>query len=47
MPTSKTLTINPAIPPDVPIILELIPAGIAEYERLSHEVVATSKNVAS
>ena len=34
------LTIRPAVEADVPVILRLI-RGIAEYERLSHEVEAT------
>jgi GNAT superfamily N-acetyltransferase len=34
------IDIAPARPEDVPIILELI-RGLGEYERLSHEVVAT------
>lgn len=34
--------IRPATEADVPIILELI-RGLAEYERLSHEVVATEE----
>jgi len=34
------LRILPARPEDVPIILDLI-RGLGEYERLSHEIVAT------
>jgi GNAT superfamily N-acetyltransferase len=34
------LTIRPAVEADVPLILEFI-RGLAEYERLAHEVVAT------
>jgi GNAT superfamily N-acetyltransferase len=37
---SKNLLIRPATSEDVPLILDLI-RGIAEYEKLSHEVVAT------
>jgi GNAT superfamily N-acetyltransferase len=36
----KNLLIRPATSEDVPLILDLI-RGIAEYEKLSHEVVAT------
>ncbi|HWE97067.1 MAG TPA: GNAT family N-acetyltransferase [Tepidisphaeraceae bacterium] len=36
----NNLLIRPATTADVPLILELI-RGIAEYEKLSHEVVAT------
>ncbi|HZK82799.1 MAG TPA: GNAT family N-acetyltransferase [Humisphaera sp.] len=36
----ENLSILPATSTDVPLILELI-RGIAEYEKLSHEVVAT------
>lgn len=35
-----SLTIRPATAADVPLILEFI-RGLAEYERLAHEVVAT------
>jgi GNAT superfamily N-acetyltransferase len=36
----NNLRIQPARPDDVPVILELI-RGLGEYERLSHEIVAT------
>jgi GNAT superfamily N-acetyltransferase len=36
--------IEPAAEKDVPVILRLI-EGLAEYERLSHEVVATEKSL--
>ncbi len=36
------LTIRPAVEADVPLILEFI-RGLAEYERLAHEVVATEE----
>jgi GNAT superfamily N-acetyltransferase len=38
------LSILPAIEPDVPIILRFI-RQLAEYERLSHEVVATESSL--
>lgn len=38
----EALTIRPAIPADVPVILSLI-RELAEYESLSHEVVATEE----
>ena len=37
-----TLHIRPAAEPDVPLILSFI-RGLAEYERLAHEVVATEE----
>ncbi len=37
---SADITIAPATEHDVPLILELI-KELADYERLSHEVVAT------
>ncbi|HUG27091.1 MAG TPA: GNAT family N-acetyltransferase [Gemmatimonadales bacterium] len=37
-----SLTIRPAVAADVPLILEFI-RGLAEYERLAHEVVATEE----
>lgn len=37
-----SLSIRPAIEADVPLILEFI-RGLAEYERLAHEVVATEE----
>lgn len=40
MPPFEHPTIVPAVEGDVPAILDLI-RGIAEYEKLSHEVVAT------
>ena len=42
MTSDSSLTISTAADRDVPIILELI-RGIAEYEKLSHEVVATEE----
>ena len=41
---SENLSILPATPADVPLILDLI-RGIAEYEKLSHEVVATEASL--
>lgn len=38
--TVNMLHIRPATPQDVPLILDLI-RGLAEYEKLAHEVVAT------
>ncbi len=38
----KNLTIRPATVDDAPVILSLI-KGLAEYEKLSHEVVATEE----
>ena len=38
--SDTSFSILPATPADVPMILELI-RGLAEYEKLSHEVVAT------
>lgn len=38
------ITIRPARPDDVPVILELIEA-LAEYERLRHECVATAERL--
>jgi GNAT superfamily N-acetyltransferase len=40
MPANDALRIAPATSADVPLILDLI-RGLAEYEKLSHEVVAT------
>lgn len=40
----KNLSIRPASEADVPVILSLI-RGIAEYEKLSHEVTATESEV--
>lgn len=40
MSTPSSLTIRPAAPADVPLILRLIRA-LAEYERLAHACVAT------
>src|SRR5258708_3312220 len=40
MPPNELLTISQAVEADLPLILDLI-RGIAEYEQLSHEVVAT------
>jgi GNAT superfamily N-acetyltransferase len=39
-----TLSIAPATPDDVPLILALI-RGLAEYERLAHECVATEEGL--
>lgn len=39
-----SLTIRPASAADVPLILELI-RGLAEYEKLSHEVTATEEKL--
>ena len=36
--------IEPASEPDVPLILQLI-KGLAEYEKLAHEVVATEDSL--
>ena len=36
--------IRPAVPADVPVIHELI-HGLAEYERLAHEAVATEADI--
>ena len=38
----KNFTIRPATVGDAPVILALI-KGLAEYEKLSHEVVATEE----
>jgi GNAT superfamily N-acetyltransferase len=37
---ARGVAIRPAIPDDVPLVLELI-RGLAEYERLTHELSAT------
>jgi GNAT superfamily N-acetyltransferase len=37
-------TIRPATPPDIPAILRLI-RGLADYERLSHDVTATESDL--
>ena len=42
---NNELTISAAIAGDVPLILEFI-KGLAEYEKLSHEVVANEDNLA-
>jgi GNAT superfamily N-acetyltransferase len=39
-----SIAIVPASPDDVPVILEMI-RGLAEYERLSHEAVATEESI--
>jgi len=44
MSASPELTIRPATPADVPLILSLV-REIAEYEKLLHEVVATEADV--
>jgi GNAT superfamily N-acetyltransferase len=41
----KTIAVRPAIAADVPLILTLI-RDLADYERLSHEVVATEERIA-
>lgn len=38
----SNLVLRPAIPPDVPVIFELIQA-LAEYEKLSHAVTGSAK----
>lgn len=38
------LSIRPAIASDVPVILSLI-QGLADYEKLSHEVIATEESL--
>lgn len=43
MPTDP-IRLRPAVPADIPLILELI-AGLAEYERLAHEAVATAADM--
>ena len=43
-PGTARITITPATEPDVPLILALI-KELAEYERLSHEVVATEADL--
>jgi GNAT superfamily N-acetyltransferase len=44
MKPSTEFRIAPATEKDVPVILRLI-EGLAEYEKLSHEVVATEENL--
>jgi GNAT superfamily N-acetyltransferase len=44
MKVSTNFRIEPATEKDVPVILRLI-KGLAEYERLSHEVVATEESL--
>ena len=39
-PAAAAIVVREATPADIPLILELI-AGLAEYERLVHEAVAT------
>jgi GNAT superfamily N-acetyltransferase len=41
-----SVAIRPASPHDVPLVLELI-RGLAAYEKLAHEVVATEADLAS
>jgi GNAT superfamily N-acetyltransferase len=41
---SEPLRISPATPGDVPLILSFI-RKLAEYEKLSHELIATEENV--
>ena len=40
----QSIRIVPATESQVPLILELI-SGLAEYEKLSHEVVATEESL--
>jgi GNAT superfamily N-acetyltransferase len=40
------MTIRPAAPADIPLILSLI-RGLAEYEKLAHEVEATESRLSS
>jgi GNAT superfamily N-acetyltransferase len=42
--SESDITIRPATAADVPVILELI-RGLAEYERLAHEAVATEDDL--
>jgi GNAT superfamily N-acetyltransferase len=44
MPTPAALTLRAATAADVPVVLELI-RGLAEYERLLHECVATEEQL--
>jgi GNAT superfamily N-acetyltransferase len=44
MTPDSNLTIEPASPADVPVILEFI-RKLAEYERLSHEIKATEADL--
>ncbi|WP_028919920.1 GNAT family N-acetyltransferase [Pseudoxanthomonas suwonensis] len=44
MPTDANIQLRPATPADIPLILDLI-RGLAEYERLAHEAVATPADV--
>ncbi|MFO7340735.1 MAG: GNAT family N-acetyltransferase [Lysobacteraceae bacterium] len=44
MPDSHAIRLRPAVPADVPAILELI-RSLAEYERLAHEMVATAADL--
>ncbi len=41
---NDTIHLRPAVPADIPLVLELI-AGLAEYERLAHEAVATAADL--
>jgi GNAT superfamily N-acetyltransferase len=41
---SSSIVLRPAVREDVPLILELI-QGLAEYERLAHEAVATAADM--
>jgi GNAT superfamily N-acetyltransferase len=43
---SDTVTIRPAAEHEIPLVLEFI-RGLAEYERLEHEVVATPADLAA
>lgn len=42
MPQASPFSLRPATPDDVPVILACI-RGLAEYEKLAHEVVATEQ----
>jgi len=44
MAQSNDLEIRPAQPGDIPLVLSLI-RGLAEYEKLGHEVVATEEKL--
>lgn len=44
MAQSSDLDIRPAEPADIPLVLALI-RGLAEYEKLAHEVVATEEKL--
>lgn len=44
MSTTETVTLRDATSPDVPVILRCI-QGLAEYERLAHECMATEESL--